>query len=300
MGVILTLGKKNQAQNKAIKKRMRINNKKITPTGIAIPLTLISIFGLISTESGSEKTIAAFLTIFGTFLIIAEHRKVLPEAFNRWLRRQEQKDLRTVDLAVLAAEHGLEFSQEHDEIEALLTQSLNVIELPPKGFQHVMFGEEDLGRIIIFEYHRTQPKLIPMVGTAAEFNFQTVPSILLIHKTVQHVHILKSAWGRNHDYKQLIKDYFPGWLFPTEFICFYKGADPDEIKRFLENNRPFSFVSNEPSVRLISFHEKTVSAFYERKLKADGSNLNNFRRLAQRMMEVVGNATNLKETGTGS
>ena len=299
MGVILTLGKKNQAQNKEIKKRMTPQIEKITPSGIGIPLMILSALGFSSAETVDEAVLVTIIFLCGAVMVIGEHRKSILKLANQWLSRQEQKELRSIDLNLLASENGLKFSQEHDEIEALLTQSLNVIELPPKGFQHVMFGEEDLGRLIIFEYHRTQPKLIPMVGTAAEFNFQTVPSILLIHKTVQHVHILKSAWGRNHDYKQLIEDYFPGWLFPTEFICFYKSADPDEIKRFLENNRPFSFVSNEPSVRLISFHEKTVSAFYERKLKADGSNLNNFRRLAQRMMEVVGNATNLKETGTG-
>jgi len=245
--------------------------------------------------------IAIIIFLFASSIIFKEHQKQVSAFFNGWITNQEQKELRAIELKLLAADKGLPFLEENVEFEKEMQRALSHIPSPPQAFKHFIIGEEANGRFMIHEYESEKSQSKKMSATSAQFDFQTVPSFVLVHKSVQRIYALKSEFSRsNETFNYLEAEYFPGWLFPTEFKCFYQGDNPHAVSEFLERNRPFSFVTNESSVRMICFNQNYVCAFYERILESDGSNFMQFKRLALRMLELKGDEIEPKEKGPDS
>ncbi len=242
--------------------------------------------------------IAIIIFLFGISIIFKEHHKQVSAFFNGWITDQEQKELRAIELELLAADKRLPFLEENVEFEKEMWGVLDHITSPPQKFKHFMIGEEANGRFMLHDYDSIKSQSKRMSATSVQFDFQTVPSFVLVHKSVQRIHVLNSEFSRsNGTFNSLEDSYFPGWLFPTEFKCFYQGSNPYEVSEFLEQNRPFSFVTNESSVRIICFNKSYVCAFYERILEPDGSNFMQFKRLALRMLELQGDESEPTEKG---
>ncbi len=254
-----------------------------------VPIWLLSLvfFG--------DFVIKIMIAVFG-LVCFALIGALISDSTNHWLTNKEQEELRSIDINLLAAEENLEFSEDDKLLSRKITNSLKILSDPKVKVINLIHELGETGRILIFEHlskqFHTQSQSLEnsderlLTGVGVLFEYQFVPQFILIHQSISNkVQLNRHMIGFTHS-KLETKNY-PDWLSASEYLCFYRGA-PNQTTNFLMLNRPFSFVTDESSVRLISFQGDMVVAFFEQEIRADGSNLDQFKRFGQRMLELQG------------
>lgn len=246
----------------------------------------IGFYAWIISAPNSPAGVLIFFFLFGAFFAIYPVKDKLFSASSGWLASKEREDIRKLDFEIMALENDLQFRKFDREMAEKITTVTRFLEYQPNPLFNFTIGEEKTGTYLIFEYELFDRTPSNLVGIGAIYTSQTVPTFFLLHHSLESTIYFNSKSIADLGYKVMDGDLFPKWLDASKYLCFYAGETPQEVATFLEHNRPFNYVTNGRSVRLVCFEDDKVFTFYDKTLKESIQSVNHFKRMAIRTLEL--------------